>query len=58
MAKIGSERKKVPKDVFLEQLHKPSIKGADLDDPEAEAVESLSVHVAKPDWTLPYLISF
>ena len=29
-ARLGSERKKVPKDVFLEHMHKPSIKGADL----------------------------
>ena len=55
---MGSERKNVPKDVFLEHLHKPSIKGADLLDPEsAEPVDSASyaVYLVKPDWTTPYL---
>ena len=55
---MGSERKKVPKDVFLEHLHKPSIKGADLLDTEsAEPVEDVSyaVYLVKPDWTTPYL---
>ena len=58
LARLGSERKKVPKDVFLEHLHKPSIKGADLLDSEAaEPVEeaSYSVYLVKPDWTTPYL---
>ena len=35
LARLGSERKKVPKDVFLEHLHKPPIKGADLLDTDA-----------------------
>ena len=30
LVRLGSERKKVPKDIFLEHLHKPSIKCADL----------------------------
>ena len=33
LARLGSESKKVPKDVFLEHLYKPSIQGADLLDP-------------------------
>ena len=58
MAGWGLNAKKVPKDVFLEHLHKPSIKGADLLDPEsAEPVEdaSYAVYLVKPDWTKPYL---
>ena len=30
LARLGSERKKVPKDVLLEDLYKPSIRGAEL----------------------------
>ena len=35
LARLGSECKKEPKDVFLEHLHKPPIKGADLLDTDA-----------------------
>ena len=58
LARLGSERKKVPKDVFLEHLHKPSIRGADLlDAGAAEPVDvaSYAVYLVKPDWTVPYL---
>ena len=58
LARLGSERKKVPKDVLLEHLHKPSIQGADLLDPEsAEPIEdaSYAIYLVKPDWTTPYL---
>ena len=58
LARLGSERKKVPKDIFLEHLHKPSIKGADLLDPHAEEpveAASLAVYSIKPDRTVPYL---
>ena len=58
LARLGSERKKVPKDVFLEHLHKPSIRGADLlDAGAAEPVDiaSYAIYLVKPDWTLPYL---
>ena len=41
LARLGSERKKVPKDVFLEHLYKPSIRGADLQD--AGAAEPIDV---------------
>ena len=53
LARLGSERKKVPKDVFLEHLHKPSIKGADLQDSgvaEPVDVASCAVYLVKPDW--------
>ena len=58
LTRLGSERKKVPKDVFLEHLHKPSIRGADLlDAGAAEPVDvvSYAVYLVKPDWTVPYL---
>ena len=58
LARLGSERKKVPKDVFLEHLYKPSIRGADLQDAGAAEpidVASYAVYLVKPDWTGPYL---
>ena len=58
LARLGSERKKVPKDVFLEHLHKPSIRGACLQDvgaTEPVDVASYAVYLVKPDWTVPYL---
>ena len=39
-------------------MHKPSIKGADLLDPDAEEpveVASLAVYLVQPDWTISYL---
>ena len=60
LARLGSERKKVPKDVFLEHLHKPSIKGADLQDAGAAEpidVASCAVYLVKPDWTGPFMDS-
>ena len=46
LAKLGSECRKVPKDVFLEYLHKPSIRGADLlDAGAAEPVDIASYAV-------------
>ena len=58
LSRLGSERRKVPKDVFLEHLHKPSVKGADILDPDSvESVEvaNYAVYLVKPDWTMPYL---
>ena len=58
LARLGSERRKVPKDVFLEHLHKPSIRGADLLDVgvvEPVDVASYAVYLVKPDWTVTYL---
>ena len=58
VARLGSERKKVPKDVFLEHLYKPSIKGADFLGPEVAepvGVASYVVYLVNPDWTTPYL---
>src|SRR5664279_5165183 len=55
LAKIGSKRQKVPKDVFLEHLHVPSIKGGDDDYLDASDKPSVVVLVVIPDWTQPYL---
>ena len=44
--------------MFLEHLHKPSIRGAYLlDAGAAEPVDvaSYAVYLVKPDWTVPYL---
>ena len=44
--------------MFLEHLHKPSIRGADLlDAGAAEPVDVASyvVYLVKPDWKVPYL---
>ena len=44
--------------MFLEHLHKPSIRGADLQDAGAAEpidVASCAVYLVKPDWTGPYL---
>ena len=58
LARLGFEQKNVPKDVFLEHLHKPSILGADLLVPESVQPvgdASYAVYLVKPDWTAPYL---
>ena len=56
LTRLGSERKKVPKDMFLEHLHKPSIKGADLQDAgAAEPIDVASCDLVKPDWTGPFM---
>ena len=42
----------------MEHLHKPSIRGADLQDAGAAEpvdVASCAVYLVKPDWTGPYL---
>ena len=58
LARLGSERSKVPKDVFLKHLHKPSIRGAyllDVGAAEPVDVASYAVYLVKLDWTVPYL---
>ena len=54
---LGSQRKPVPPNVFLDILHSPSVKvpieeELAIPDPEAQLVAAL--HVI-PDWTIPYL---
>ena len=57
LSRLGSQRKPVPPNVFLDVLHNPSVKlpgEADLaiPDPESQLVAALRVI---PDWTVPYL---
>jgi hypothetical protein len=54
---LGSHRKPVPPNVFLDVLHSPSVKlpseeDLAIPDPEAQLVAILH---AIPDWTVPYL---
>ena len=57
LSRLGSQRKPVPPNVFLDVLHNPSVKIPDeedlaIPDPEAQLVAVLHVIL---DWTLPYL---
>ena len=53
LSRLGSQRKPVPPNVFLDVLHNPSVKfSMVVPDPEAQLVVAL--HVI-PDWTVPYL---
>ena len=57
LSRLGSQRKPIPPNVFLDALHNPSVKlpteeDLAVPDPEAQLVSAL--HVI-PDWTLPYL---
>ena len=57
LSRLGSQRKPVPPNVFLDMLHNPSVKipgEADLAIPDPEAQLVAALHVI-PDWTLPYL---
>ena len=54
LSQLGSQRKPVPPNVFLDILHNPSVKlpteeDLDVPDPEAQLVAPI------PDWTVPYL---
>ena len=57
LSRLGSQRKLVPPNVFLDVLHNPSVKipteeELAIPDPEAQLVAAL--HVI-PDWAVPYL---
>jgi hypothetical protein len=57
LSRLGSQRKPVPPNVFLDVLHNPSVKlpteeDLAIPDPEAQLVAALCVI---PDWTVPYL---
>ena len=57
LSRLGSQRKPVPPNVFLDVLHNPSVKllsEADLAIPNPEAQLVAALHVI-PDWTVPYL---
>ena len=55
LSRLGSARKAIPPGVFLEQLHVPSVKGADPENPEKVDSPVNAVMVDKPEWTKPYL---
>ena len=57
LSRLGSQRKPVPPNTFLDVLHNPSVKVPTeeelvVPDPEAQLVVAL--HII-PDWALPYL---
>ena len=57
LSRLGSQRKPVPPNTFLDILHNPSVKlptekDHGIPDPEAQLVAAL--HVI-PHWTVPYL---
>ena len=57
LSHLGSQRKPVPPNVFLDVLHNPSVKiptKEDLAVPDPEAQLVAALHAA-PDWTIPYL---
>jgi ribonuclease HI len=54
LSRLGSSRKVVPADVFLEHLHVSSVKGINQEYPEASD-SPLQVMVVTPDWMVPFL---
>ena len=57
LSRLGSQRKPVPPNTFLDVLYSPSIKlptEEDLAVPDPEARLVAALHII-PDWTLPYL---
>ena len=55
LSRMGSGRTEIPPDVFLEQLHVPSVLGADPENPDRGDPPANVVMVVTPDWTVPYL---
>jgi len=58
LSQLGSQRKPVPPNTFLDVLYNPSVKlpteeDLAIPDPEAQLVAAL--HII-PDWTVPYLV--
>ena len=57
LSRLGSQRKSVPPNTFLDILHNPSVKlptEEDLAVPDPEAQLVAALHVV-PYWTVPYL---
>ena len=57
LSRLGSQRKSVPPNVFLDVLHNPSVKlpseeDLAVPDPESQLVAALH---ATPDWAIPYM---
>src|SRR6187401_3234412 len=58
LSRLGSQRKPVPPNTFLDVLHNPSVQVPSEDDlavPDPEAQLVAAIHVI-PDWTVPYLV--
>ena len=57
LSRLGSQRKPVPPNTFLDVLHNPSVKlptEEDLAVPDPEAQLVAALHVI-PDWMVPFL---
>ena len=57
LSRLGSQRKPVPPNTFLDVLYNPSVKlptEEDLAVPDPEARLVAALHII-PDWTMPYL---
>ena len=57
LSRLGSQRKPVPPNVFLDVLHNPSVKlpmEEDIANPDPESELVAALH-ATPEWTEPYL---
>ena len=57
LSRLGSQRKPVPPNIFLDVLHNPLVKLPSEEDiaiPDPEAHLVVALHVT-PDWTVPYL---
>ena len=57
LSRLGSQRKPVPPNVFLDILHNPSVKLLSEEDIAVPDMESQSVAALRaiPDWTVPYM---
>jgi hypothetical protein len=55
LSKLGSGRKPIPPGIFLEHLRTPSVKGANLENPDVATSPAKEVMVITPAWTKPYL---
>ena len=58
LSRLGSQRKPVPPNTFLDVLHNPSVQlpieeDLTIPDPEAQLVAALHIIL---DWTVPYLV--
>ena len=57
LSRLGSQRKPVPPNTFLDVMYSPSVKlptEEDLAVPDPEARLVAALHII-PDWTMPYL---
>jgi hypothetical protein len=55
LSKLGSSRKAVPPDIFLEHLHVPSVRMVDLENPELASSPVMTVFPSNLQWAQPYL---